>query len=925
MMTNAPVWMTLAALTTTTAAFGQVVNSETLDEYDTIQDAIDAWDSGVGGSLVVMPGTYTASDSWVVDFRGKPIYLRSIDGAATTIIDGEGLRGCFRCETGEGLSTIIEGFTITNGMNASGSGGIQCQNTDPTIRDCVFTDNTSLVSGGAIRVLGGDPSITDCSFSGNAAAHGGAVSLESCEPTFTDCTFTSNTATGTGGAIRLAGCTLTLADHTFTNNSADGGGGALATSSSTLTMQGLTFTGNSASGDGGAVSLSSSDVAITDSDFTSNSAANNDGGAVHCNSSMVDFSSITFSNNTVTGLNGDGGAVRCAAATTPTFTTCTFTSNGSQHDGGAIHCTGSSNPTIDNCLIEDNTASYNGGGVFCDFSQAIIRNGCDIRANTAGIQGGGLYSSDSGSQPIPDVSDATFCGNVPNQVHGDWDNIGGNCLAFTCLDMNGDGAPDGCDSDRLVPDEYDYIDEAVHAANDDDTIIVAPGTYGPPVTQGVTFTLNPRGKRLTIRSSMGATETTLTGEGVFPVVVFENGEGGSVLLDGFTITNGYNLQYGGGMVFSGACAPTITNCIITGNYATYGGGFACLDGAAPTMAHTLVTGNIGGSGGGGLLKDSSPSLSTVTFSENEVTGSGGGGGLWISGGSPVITNCLFDGNTTSGTAGYGGGMRVMALADVMLTNCSVTNNESSSHGGGLAVSSYSTLTASDCVISGNQCVGTIAGDGGGLYADIGSTMTLSTTDIEDNSALNYGGGIFAEDTPVTANALSIRGNTAVDGAGVYMTAILPFDIDSRLTDSTFANNTASGQGGGLFNSDARTTTTLIGCTVSGNVADTGGGSYLQSGGLNLSGTLFCGNQPQHASGGYTDDGGNTENLICAECVGDMDGSNTVDVVDLQQLFDRWAEDCGHPAADPCYEDITGDQKIGIHDLMQVLTNWGQCL
>jgi hypothetical protein len=93
------------------------------DEYATIQAAIDA--ARDYDTVVIEPGTYTGDGNRDLDFRGKPITVRSIDPndpniVAATIIDCNGTceephRG-FYFHTREDANSIIDGLTITNGF-----------------------------------------------------------------------------------------------------------------------------------------------------------------------------------------------------------------------------------------------------------------------------------------------------------------------------------------------------------------------------------------------------------------------------------------------------------------------------------------------------------------------------------------------------------------------------------------------------------------------------------------------------------------------------------------------------------------------------------------------------------------------------------------------------------------------------------------
>ena len=58
------------------------------------------------------------------------------------------------------------------------------------------------------------------------------------------------------------------------------------------------------------------------------------------------------------------------------------------------------------------------------------------------------------------------------------------------------------------------------------------------------------------------------------------------------------------------------------------------------------------------------------------------------------------------------------------------------------------------------------------------------------------------------------------------------------------------------------------------------------------------------------------------CVGDIDGSGQVDIVDILLLLALWG-DANTPAADAA--DVNQDgHRIDVHDLLMVLRQWGGC-
>ena len=57
----------------------------------------------------------------------------------------------------------------------------------------------------------------------------------------------------------------------------------------------------------------------------------------------------------------------------------------------------------------------------------------------------------------------------------------------------------------------------------------------------------------------------------------------------------------------------------------------------------------------------------------------------------------------------------------------------------------------------------------------------------------------------------------------------------------------------------------------------------------------------------------------SDCIGDINGDDTVDVNDVLQLLSAWGEDC-----DDCPSDVNGDGEIDVNDVLELLSNFGDC-
>ena len=123
-------------------------------DFATIQAAIDDAGTGPGDTVVVAAGPYGP-----IDFKGKPITVRStspLDQTVVdaTIIDGGDTSTAVKFVTSEGADSVLEGFLIQHGRADKG-GGIVCFGTSPTIRRNHITDNRAATSGGGIYCAAG--------------------------------------------------------------------------------------------------------------------------------------------------------------------------------------------------------------------------------------------------------------------------------------------------------------------------------------------------------------------------------------------------------------------------------------------------------------------------------------------------------------------------------------------------------------------------------------------------------------------------------------------------------------------------------------------------------------------------------------------------------------------------------------------------
>lgn len=205
----------LAALAVAAPASARtwVVTVDGLGDTATIQAAIDS--SSAGDVVRVGPGTYTGPGNQEISFLGKAITVESTDGPLATTLDADwhfSNRGVV-FESGEGRSSILEGFTVTK----SGP-GLYCIGSSPTIRHCFLVRNFGnhflTLGSGIVAKEGSDPLVEYCAFSLNWAADwstGGGFYLEDSNATFMNCSFVRNSGevfTSGPFVLNASSCTL---------------------------------------------------------------------------------------------------------------------------------------------------------------------------------------------------------------------------------------------------------------------------------------------------------------------------------------------------------------------------------------------------------------------------------------------------------------------------------------------------------------------------------------------------------------------------------------------------------------------------------------------------------------------------------------------------------------------------------------------
>ncbi len=340
---------------------------------------------------------------------------------------------------------IVGDYTYTD------SSGEHTRHTE--IKNCTSKQE----GGGGIRhdrdVNGSSLSITNAVISGNEAQssskNGGGVFTNARTVTIAGSTITDNTCTNKGGGVYAYSYTsMTITDSDISRNiaSSDGGGVWFDANNDTnralqvLTIKGSSIDGNTSNGSGGGIYTLAKTVTVgasetrTDSDgnavrssVSNNTAATNGGGIYQ--SRNVDGSKMEISDTSVSGnkaSNGSGGGVY-AGVRTLEITSAEISRNSATSDGGGvwfyIKDTGASMElTVEGSTLDSNTSSGNGGSVYTIAKKVDVKahtegstiTKSEISGSTAAKNGGGIYQYLDVEGSALTISDTIIRNNTAN-------------------------------------------------------------------------------------------------------------------------------------------------------------------------------------------------------------------------------------------------------------------------------------------------------------------------------------------------------------------------------------------------------------------------------------------------------------------------------------------------------------------------------
>jgi len=294
---------------------------------------------------------------------------------------------------------------------------------------------------------------------------------------------------------------------------------------------------------------------------------------------------------------------------------------------------------------------------------------------------------------------------------------------------------------------------------------------------------------LTVENSLLEHNAAATGGAIY-------NDGCSVGINGATFVGNEALDAlgrGGAIANLAPGEVRLHDSLVQGNRAPDGGGLFVDSGASAIVVNTRLIDNEGGHGGG-LENSGTVAITHSLIEGNSVTGSGGG--VWNLGGMVALTRTTVRNNT----AYEGGGVNSYGSAVEMDEVNVVGNVATGSHGGGI-YHGGGTLFIDNATISGNMANDALA-NGGGIYQNSDGNLTLTNVTLAENTAGNFGGGLYHYGRYAVLTNVTIANNSAgVAGDALYeespMSAANPGVI--QIANSVILGS-ANNCGGGLFDS-----------------------------------------------------------------------------------------------------------------------------
>ncbi|MDR0568716.1 MAG: hypothetical protein LBG87_05880 [Spirochaetaceae bacterium] len=311
---------------------------------------------------------------------------------------------------------------------------------------------------------------------------------------------------------------------------------------------------------------------------------------------------------------------------------------------------------------------------------------------------------------------------------------------------------------------------------------------------------------------------------------------------------------------------------VSGNGAIQGGGIFALGSESAPVRVTLAggkvinnraEGSVGEAGAGIYMQNGICKMLSGDISDN-VAVDDNGGGLLLKAGTLEMTGGTVSGNVGGGLylvrstfamkdgiiqnnrVTFNAGGVALFMSEFTMTGGEIRGNTAAQAGGGVFV------LQSVCTLSGGEIAHNAADYGGGVCinaTDGNNTVDFAMTggSIHHNQAKESGGGVFIiNGTVELSGQAELNNNTALSGGGLGVeNSVLQVKGDARIRDNRLSGN---GYGGGIYVTTG--TLNLSGGRISGNSGLYGGGVSVMDCAFTMSGAAaITGNTADNSGGG----------------------------------------------------------------------------
>lgn len=416
-------------------------------------------------------------------------------------------------------------------------------------------------------------------------------------------------------------------------------------------------------------------------------------------------------------------------------------------------------------------AASNGDEI--DIAAGTYSGGFTITQNVNLVGAGAAATIINGGAPVvtiaqgvlASIADLTVTGGNYSFSGGGIANLGGSLTVLRSIIRNNHADQEG-GGIQSVPGGHLYLESSAIVDN------TAGGGGGGIASFGAL---------LSIDASLITGNTAVTdGGGVVAEVATSNGAvTGAAIFSNTTVSGNQAVRDGGGVITNGPLSLIAST--ITGNTANASGGglYNALTTGVVSIEDSIFTANHADQLGGGILNGGQIAMRNSAMRDN--TASGPGGGMYNLGSVAVL-----DSNIVGNQAGTNGG-GIASPGTLDLEGSVVTGNKAGRNGGGLTTSGAVTqMTISDSRITSN----TAQGAGGAVFNFAGTVAVRNTLIVGNGSPI---GGAIANAGTLTLTDVTVRGNSGVDGAGLFM-----FGGQATATNGQVTENNASDSGGGIY-------------------------------------------------------------------------------------------------------------------------------